>query len=354
MSLLAHIVSHLKDRDLEPTATKSLAYILRSSPDLAASLTDLLCPSVGFEFGHVESERRFEDGRPDLTIFDSKSRRRIFIENKFWAGLTAAQPVQYLAALPEDLPSGLVFIVPEQRIPSVWDELKRRSRDAYEFGNESPPNNTMRLELGSRTLCVTSWRHVLAILEQSAPSDDLRRDVLQLGGLAKLGELDGFPPLRAQELSDVSIPKRMIDYLDLVEDIVAELKTRGIAGTEGLQPSRTWYDTGRYLKVFEKFEVWLGVALEPWKKTGITPIWLRVDSPGKKFKDYSNLGERYDHLEESFIGVQAGNYEKYIPIRLRTSIEPDELIRDAADQVNSIAEKFREITGSPTRATKTG
>ena len=277
MSLLAHIVGS-EELKPEPTATRSLAYILRSSPELAASLTELVLPDVDIELGRVESERKLGGGSiPDLTIFDSSDRPRIFIENKFWADLTNPQPVQYLAALPADLPSGLVFIVPAQRIPSVWVELKRRIRDpAFDSGKEPSSDSTTRLKLGTTTLCVTSWRDVLDLLKQVKLKDDRRSDVLQLDGLAKFGELDGFPPLRGQELSDVSIPKRMIDFCGLVPDIVAKLEYRDIAQTKGCNPQADWNDTGRYFKVLEQFDFWLGVTLLPWRNTGITPLWLRI------------------------------------------------------------------------------
>ena len=344
MSLLAHIVVSQK-LPPEPTATRSLAYILRSSPELAASLTDLVLPEAGFELGRVVSERKIGDVIPDLALFDSDGRPRIFIENKFWAGLTDAQPVQYLAALPDDLPTGLVFIVPMQRILNVWNELKWRSRDpAFDLGFEPPVDVTTRLQLGTRTLCVTSWRDVLGLLEQGNLNEGLRSGVLQLGGLAKFSQLDEFSPLRSQELTDVSIPKRMIDFCGLVKPVVARLEYRGVAHTRGLRPQADWNDTGRYFESLETFGLWLGVALVPWRNKGVGPLWLRV-SPG----DYSNLGEHYRRLDEIFEDVEAGNDATYLPIRLQTGVERDEVIRDAADQIQRIAEKFREITGATPR-----
>ena len=65
MSLLADIVG-IEDLKPQPTATRSLAYILRSSLELVASL-----PDVEFELGRVEIERKLGgESIPDLTIFD--------------------------------------------------------------------------------------------------------------------------------------------------------------------------------------------------------------------------------------------------------------------------------------------
>lgn len=347
MSLLAHIVS--RNMAPESAATQSLAYILRSSTDLAASLTDLLWPSVGFKLGPVKSKLSFGDTRPDITFFDSDGRHRVFVVNKFWAGLTDDQPVQYLHALPDDLPSGLVFVLPEQRIQTVWNELKRRIGDAYKFENESSADRMTRLQMGTRTMCATTWRHVLQMLERTSPSDTLRRDVLQLAGLARFGESGGFPPLRGEELTNVGIPRRMIDYCYLVEDIVREVRTRRVVRAGRFRRKHTWYDTGGYFKILERSDFWLGVSLLPWKNAGITPLWLSVTP---------HLGNCYNRLEKFFDDVQHVKDQnkarkkdaKYIPIRLRTGTERDGVIRDAADQVQRIIEEIMGAEGKPADA----
>ena len=350
MSLLAYLVPQKLDK--EPAATQALAYILRSKKEVGAEFIHRLGLDLGFEFGRVESERRVEGGQPDLTIFDSECRRRIFIENKFRAGLTDAQPVQYLGALPDDLPSALVFIVPEQRIPTVWKELKTRSGRAYKIEGESTAVSVTRLQMGTRTMCVTSWRHVLELLKQISPNDDVKCDVLQLAGLAKFGQPDEFPPLRGEELSNVSIPSRMINYCGLVDQIILELDSRGVVRTKNSRLTHEWNDIGRSFNWLGMFDLWLGVALAPWKNTSITPLWIR-EYPGKN----SNLGEYYHRLEVFFEDVQKGRdgldySRKYIPIRLPTGVERDVVIRDAANQVQRIAEQFGEITGAAERGTE--
>ena len=87
----------------------------------SGSFRRLVSPS-----GRAESEVEQGEGQPDLTIYDAANQPRVFVENKFWAGLTDAQPVGYINALPEDVGSALLFVVPGQRLPSVWGELKAR------------------------------------------------------------------------------------------------------------------------------------------------------------------------------------------------------------------------------------
>ena len=343
MSLLAYLVPRKLDK--EPAATQALEYILWSSK-LAAEFARRLGLDFDFDFGHIESERRCEGGQPDLTISDSDGRHRIFIENKFWADLTVKQPVQYLGALPDDLPSALVFIVPEQRIPTVWEELKRRSRESYEFGTESTADTMAQLQMGTRTMCITSWRHVLDVLKQISPNDDVKCDVLQLGGLVGVNDTDGFAPLCGEEFKQVSMPTRIIDYCKLVQPIIEELKSRRVV-RDDIRSTHDWGGIGRhfYFYLFDESEFGLGVVLEPWGNTGITPLWLEV------YPRSSKLGKDYHRLEVSFEDVQKGEDSKgyprkYIPIRLRTGADRDEVIQDAADQVQCKVERLGKVTNA--------
>ncbi len=64
--------------------------------------------------------------RPDMWGMDG-SEPRVFIENKFWAGFTDNQPVEYLKLLAKySQPSVLLVVVPEARQETIWRELKQR------------------------------------------------------------------------------------------------------------------------------------------------------------------------------------------------------------------------------------
>ena len=126
MSVLAHVVLGGPQQS-EPAATQALAYVLKSNPHMARAFVRMIRDAgVEFEPGRIEAELAHEDSQPDLTIHDTDGHVRILVENKFWAPLTKAQPVSYLGNLPEDPPSALVFVVPEQRISTVWQVLKER------------------------------------------------------------------------------------------------------------------------------------------------------------------------------------------------------------------------------------
>ena len=81
------------------------------------------------------------------------------------------QPVSYLSILPEDARPALTFIVPEQRIPTVWNELKERcSQKALDLADESSAGNVTRVRIGSRILLITSWKYILEVLLEATNS----------------------------------------------------------------------------------------------------------------------------------------------------------------------------------------
>ena len=141
-----------------------------------------------------------------MTIHDGHGRVRAFVENKFWAGLTDAQPVSCLGDLPEGLPAALLFIVPQQRVATVWNELKLRCcRDGLEWEDGPGTCTVIWSRVGRKTLLITSWTHVLEGLLDAAHAgehDSIRQDILQLRGLTNRMDAEAFLPIRADEVTD--------------------------------------------------------------------------------------------------------------------------------------------------------
>lgn len=338
MSVLAHVV--LGAQQGEPAATRALAYILNSNPDIAGSFVGILQDAnIEFEPGRIEAELAHEDGQPDLTIHDTDGRVRIFVENKFWAPLTPAQPVSYLRELPEDPPSALVFVVPGQRVITVWSELEERCGEAgLEWADASGESAVMRARIGRKSLSVTSWEYVLGRLLDAARSekhDTVRDDILQLRGLASRMNLEAFLPLRDDEATDQEAARRLINYVDLTADIIGELKRAEIADTKGLTWGYRLYSTGRFFRIHahEKFESWLGFDLEAWRDEGISPLWLRFAAKT------GVVAGHFKAFPELLKDVGPRNDGLYVPIRLKTGVEREKVVSDAAAQIERIADK---------------
>ena len=102
-TLLAHL-SGVFGRQPELVATEGLGHIISCSEPARHALGAIL-KAYGLDIGEiarVHTEVIGEEGeRPDLVCSDHRGRERLLIEAKFWAGLTANQPVTYLRRLQE-------------------------------------------------------------------------------------------------------------------------------------------------------------------------------------------------------------------------------------------------------------
>ena len=344
MSLLGYLIPRIASSGEEPAATQALAYLLNASPDIAQAFVGVVGRTgiATFTPGRIAAEEHHGNHCPDLTIRDTDGMVRVLIENKFWAGLTDAQPVAYLDVLPDGVSAGLVFIVPHQRMYGLWGELRERCRrDAVELASESTADTFTWAQNGHRTLAITSWKHVLGTLEQAAMDGGhsaLRQDIVQLRGLTDRMNVDEFLPLSEAEVTDVNVARRLTNYINLIEEIVDRLETDGIADTKDLRPAHSYTSAGRYLRVHGKFGLWLGVDLMAWRDRGITPIW----SEHQMNSSWSGIQGKILQAEKLFDEAQANNATLYIPIRLTTGAERDRVIDDAVRQMRSIADRLLE------------
>ena len=328
MSVLAHVVS--RSLAPEPAATQALGYVLTNIDALRAFVRLLPWFGERFDPRRAATEVTLDDGRPDLAIYGSSDSPRILVENKLWAGLTEVQPTAYLDALPQDEQcAALVFVVPAVRIRGIWAELKGRLGESGI--REDPPTGSMvsaRLA-ANRLIVVTSWQNVLDGLAAVA---DVRADVEQLRALTDRMDDEAFLPIRPEELTDIWTVRRLINYADLVEPIVDELKGRGEADTTDLRPAHNYYATGRYLYMQSRLGIWLGVDLGLWLADGTTPMWSVLHR-----SEWSGVDKVWADLQNWVDDLRVDGVRKCIPIRLKTGVERDAVIADAADQMVEIA-----------------
>ena len=344
MSLLGYLIPRIASTGVEPAATRALGYVLNASKDVAQAFVDVVGRTgiATFTPERITAEEQHGDDFPDLTIRDADGVVRILVENKFWAGLTDAQPVAYLEALPDEASSVLVFIVPHKRMYSLWGELSDRcGRNKVELGSESSTDAITWARAGHRTLAITSWKHVLDKLEQAAADGGnagLRQDIVQLRGLTDQMNAGEFLPLQEDEVTDVNVARRLINYSDLIEEIVGRLVTDGIASITDLRPSHGFYSAGRYLRVHGKFGLWLGVDLKEWRDWDITPIW----SVHNTTDDFSGIKGKVRQAEQLFDNAHEADDRLYVPVRLTTGADKDRVIADAVRQMRSVADRLLE------------
>ena len=125
-TLLAYLVSSFPG-NTENIATEALRHIFDHSDASVEALNDVVQSGVRgvAPVTIVKSQVIQADGTiPDLVGFDENDKERVLVEVKVWAGLTPNQPNAYLNRLPGDGPAVVVFLAPEDRIQSLWPQLK--------------------------------------------------------------------------------------------------------------------------------------------------------------------------------------------------------------------------------------
>jgi len=165
--------------------------------------------------------------KPDFVGSDGAGRPRVIVEAKFWSGLTENQPSAYLDMLPPDQPGLLIFLAPEARRQPLWPELKRRCPSASEL-------KPFCLWIGPhrRYLAMTSWRDALNALEArlvQVGEEAARADVQQLRGLCERMDYQAFLPFSSEDFAPL-IGRRIVQYYELLEELVNQLSSKGIAG----------------------------------------------------------------------------------------------------------------------------
>ena len=116
-TVFSHIVQKQFSKQYENVATEALAFILDSNDSARNGMMRLL-RSIAPDMPdlHFRTQETEGSARPDMRGDDDENEPRVFIENKFWAGLTDNQPLTYLENLTEyPQPTILLVVVPDER-----------------------------------------------------------------------------------------------------------------------------------------------------------------------------------------------------------------------------------------------
>lgn len=266
----------------ENVAVEALGHILSGSEAARRALSDVVGVG-GAEVGQIARVRTQATGeeraRPDLAGFDGRGDERVLIEAKFWAGLTANQPVSYLERLPDEQPSALLFVAPAARVESLWVELRRRVSESASGIRLDAFHDAEALRSaaagGARRLMLTSWKNLLdrmAAAAAAAADSHTEVDVRQLRGLAVRQDADAFLPIRQEELG-LEFPRRMLGLQLLVDNATDRAVGAGWADVKGLQVRPQFWGYGRYLRLAGA-QVWFGIDVVDWASSDATPLWL--------------------------------------------------------------------------------
>jgi hypothetical protein len=329
----------------ENLATEALGFILNNSTSASSAFSGFL-RARGIECNEIirfETQRTgADDSRPDIVCWDNKSHIQIVVENKFWAGLTDNQPVAYFKGLSISTPGSVLFVVPEARRSLVWNEVA--SRCNKEAGlvlgtTDEVLHTTVARTAGGHFLAVTSWKSLLGALLVATSSPDEARahgDIVQLQGLCETMDNEAFLPLRGDELTNLEIPRRIIDYIGLASDIASEAEVRQFCNRRGVKAT----SLGTYIRI-GGYQPWLGFDYIRWRHSGSSPIWINFFPP-----PYSpiTLAEIRDKLIKLRTDTPKRCFDFKdriaVPLFLLAGVEKKAVIDHAVDQLGELVREL--------------
>lgn len=352
-TIFSHIIQKRFSQVNEDVATDALAYVLETSDAARRGMTKLLRGLVPeLPLLRFVAQRNKDTIRPDMWGL-TESEPRVFVENKFWAGLTENQPVAYLQQLAAcSQPTVLLVVGPAARTHTLWRELTRRLLHAgislSELDAAAGVARSARTQLGP-ILALTSWANVLSALEHETVDDPgARGDLVQLRGLCDAADRDAFIPVSATTLSDQQTPAFILQLGSIVQAAVDCAVSENFLNVNTLRPQASWDRIGRYVWVsgYRKAGAWFGVHLVLWKAHGTTPLWLFFeDTQFGRGQDVRRLIEPWAGRND--ILTAAMNQAFAIAVDIPAGEEQSVVVRSVVDQIKAIAEVLDVLPASP-------
>jgi len=337
-SVLAHLTLTLVSQR-ENWAIEAIAYVLNSSSAVRAALQKRIADSVvGFPtIAHVSTQvAAGEESRPDVNLLDEHGVVHGYIEAKFWASLTDAQPADYVRQLGPGAGKVIVFLVPERRLLSLRAELIDRCESANQVVERIAGSHDI-IANGVRITAV-SWSALLAELSDAARKTDERAvvaDIEQIASLCAATDSQGYIPLTQDELHDLDVPRRVISLADLASAIVERADIEGVVKIGRLRASHTLYAAGRYA-AFPRANAWIGLNHRRWFEFG-HPLCVRFES-----KDGGRAHEVRRAIDPMFTSDPPRAFfvdsEVIVPLIVRAGASRDDAIAHAVAQLKSLAD----------------
>lgn len=342
-TLLAHLSAQFGSHP-ELVATESLGHILSNSVPARQGLSSIL-QACGLDIGElaqVETEVTGDEGeRPDLVCSDQNGSERLLIEAKYWAGLTANQPVTYLRRLPETEDSALLVVAPFERFSELWPELTRRVSEAENMAlSDAGTGEEFRWASAGykRWLLLISWRLLLGTLASRADAaGDVQtvNDIRQLQGLAQLQDAEAFIPVRPEQLGPES-PRFILQMIRLVDDVSSHVFETEWAARNGMQ--RRWEGGLFQYMTLGGFNSWFGLNYDYWAKYRETPLWFGFQ--GNEYENENVILRKLKPLRRKD-PPELIEGELIVPVFVKAGAGHEAVVGSVVSQLEKIADLLR-------------
>jgi hypothetical protein len=148
-------------------------------------------------------------------------------------------------------------------------------------------------------------------------------------------DAQAFLPLQANEITNINVPRRIVDYSNLVQEVADMAVQQGICSRENLRPTHRWYGAGTYLWL-GKLGMWFGVDAERWARLGVSPVWCEFSS-NENFGKSRIVRERLRGWNV-LLPQRAYDDERsvVIPIVLKCGVEKQVVTKLAVEQLRQL------------------
>jgi hypothetical protein len=351
-TVFSHIVQKHLSQNYENVSTDALAFILSSSNGARRGMMRLLRSLVP-DIQELQFRTQLTEGssRPDMWGMDG-STSRVFVENKFWAGLTDNQPVSYLRILAESDSNGiLLFVAPTAREDFLWRELNNRLREAA-IGTDGIAA-AAGVPFAARTssgplIALTSWDRLIAMIElEIADDSEALANVHQLRALCKAADGDAFIPFSPEEISDQRIPSMILQAGTVIKKALKKAESAGIVNkVDKRSETARWDRIGHYCMFSDAngyengFGAFFGVELDLWRRHGETPLWVTFYEPDNRALRRAAEARAFfePEADKHNIFTSMETKEFAIAIKVPTGEEMDVIIRSVVDQLRFISQ----------------
>ncbi len=335
-TLLAYLVANFPG-NTENIATETLRHILDHSDASVEALNDVILSGVrGIDpVTVIKSQVIQADGtRPDLVGFDETGAERVLIEVKFWAELTPNQPNGYIKRLRDHGPTVVIFLTPEERVKSLWPQLKGRlDREFEDLIEINAERKSLRVGDTERHLMIVSWGGLLDSM--AARATDYREDgvvseIRQLRSLAKYADAGAFKPIRRGEEFGADSEVRLRQYKRLIDAATERGIEQEWANRKGLNRTPRSYGYGRYIRLYGKI-VWFGVNVDQFEITGETPLWV----------DFAYRNLVISDVVRAELGIRDPGWA---PVNLKRDVEYSAMLDGVVESLERIANMICEAS----------
>jgi hypothetical protein len=283
MSLLARLAAH-NGGPQETTGTDALGLILEDADAARAFIAALRTglPDLPAELRFV-TQRGGDGIRPDVAGLHN-GREVLYVEGKFWAGLTSAQADgAYLRRLAKEraerdprhpCPGVLLWVCPPRRAAQLWFDACRLA-GAQEI--QMPAGDvTWRFAktADGHGIALITWQDLCIVLEH-AGARQLAEDVRQLQDFAEAVDRNAFVPWTLEQITDQETPRRQHELYRLTFDIRRRGQHAGILDSAKRNSST---NAGSVVGcIIHPGGHWTAFRVSPelQARHGISPWWLR-------------------------------------------------------------------------------